>query len=100
MILECAISLTTISMSSATLKNALNAYITILTSSSELNVKKVVLDRIQAISNNSKYLEDVIGDLLNVLETPSAEIKEKVLQIIRHGLTSKNIEKVIDTIRH
>lgn len=86
-------------MSSATLKNALNAYITILTSSSELNVKKVVLDRIQAISNNSKYLEDVIGDLLNVLETPSAEIKEKVLQIIRHGLTSKNIEKVLDTIK-
>ena len=36
---------------------------------------------------------------MNVLETPSAEIKEKVLQIIRHGLTSKNIEKVLDTIK-
>jgi coatomer subunit beta len=71
-ILECAIALTTISMSSSTLKNALNGYVTILSSHSELNVKKVVLDRIQAISTNSKYLEDVIGDLLKILETPSA----------------------------
>ncbi len=69
--LECAIALTSISNSSATLKNALNSYVSILTSTSELNVKKVILDKLQVISGNSKYLEDIVEDLITVLATPS-----------------------------
>lgn len=96
--LECAIALTSISNSSATLRNALNAYVSILSKTSELNVKKVILDKLQLISGNSKYLEDIVGDLIAVLSTPSYEIKEKVLQIIRFALTLKNAQKVLQEI--
>jgi hypothetical protein len=96
--LECAIALTAISTSSSTLKNSLNAYVSILSTTTELNVTKVILDKLQLISGNSKHLEDIVEDLIAVLKSPSYEIKEKVLQIIRQGLSLKNAQKVLNEI--
>lgn len=48
----------------------------ILAKTNELNVKKIILDKLALICKNASYLEDdLVEDLLKSLETPSLEIK-------------------------
>ena len=90
MSLECAITSTAISNSATTVKNSLYAYVGILARTNELNVKKIILDKLAAICKNASYLDDdLVEDLLKGLTTPSLEIKQKLLQIITSGVTLK-----------
>ena len=62
----------------------------ILAKTNELNVKKIILDKLGTICKNTSYLEDdLVEDLLKSLDTPSFEIKQKLLQIIIVGVTLK-----------
>lgn len=89
--LECAITGTAISNSASTIRNSLNAYVGILGRTSEINVNKIILDKLEIICKNSNYLEDdVIEDLLKGLNTPSIEIKTKIIDIVMTSLTSKS----------
>jgi hypothetical protein len=46
--------------------------VNILAKTSEINVKKIILDKLEIICRNSNYLEDdLIEDLLKGLDTPS-----------------------------
>jgi hypothetical protein len=56
--LECAITGTAISNSASTIKNSLNTYVNILSRTSEVNVNKIILDKLEIICRNSNYLED------------------------------------------
>lgn len=70
--LECAITATAISNSALAIKNSLNTYVGILGRTSEINVNKIILDKLSIICKNSNYLEDdVAEDLLKGLNTPS-----------------------------
>lgn len=44
--LECAITGTAISNSASTIKNSLNTYVSILSRTSEINVNKIILDKL------------------------------------------------------
>ena len=54
--LECALTSTAISNSASTIKSSLNAYVNILSKTSEINVKKIILDKLEIICKNSNYL--------------------------------------------
>ncbi len=70
--LECAITSTAISNNVSTIKGSLYSYVNILAKTNELNVKKIILDKLAIICKNTSYLEDdMIEDLLKSLETPS-----------------------------
>ena len=70
--LECAITGTAINNSASSIKNSLNTYVNILSRTSEINVNKIILDKLEIICKNSNYLEDdVIEDLLKGMQTPS-----------------------------
>ncbi len=63
----------------------------ILGRTSEINVNKIILDKLGIICKNSNYLEDdVIEDLLKGLNTPSVEIKVKIIDIVMSSLTTKS----------
>ena len=97
--LECAITATAISNSASTIKNSLNAYVGILSRTSEINVKKIILDKLEIICKNSNYLEDdVTEDLLKGLNTPSIEIKIKIIDIVMTGITYKSAELVLKAL--
>ncbi len=68
----------------------------ILTKTNELNVKKIILDKLELICKNSNYLEeDLIEDLVKGLDTPSVDIKMKILHIIMTGVTLKTSTYVL-----
>lgn len=70
----------------------------ILSKTSEINIKKIILDRLEIICKNSNYLEDdMIEDLLKGLSTPGAEVKAKIIDIVMTSLTAKSAEL---TLRH
>lgn len=94
--LECAITGTAISNSAATIKNSLNTYVSILGRTNEINVNKIILDKLEIICKNSNYLEDdVTEDLLKGLTTPSTEIKVKIIDIVMTSLSSKSSELIL-----
>lgn len=94
--LECAITGTAISNSASTIRNSLNAYVGILGRTSEINVNKIILDKLEIICKNSNYLEDdVIEDLLKGLNTPSVEIKTKIIDIVMTSLTTKSSSYIL-----
>lgn len=63
---------------------------------SEINVKKIILDKLEIICRNSNYLEDdLIEDLLKGLDTPSIEIKAKIIDIVMTGVSSKSAEMIL-----
>jgi hypothetical protein len=65
--------------------------VSILGRTSEINVNKIILDKLGIICKNSNYLEDdVIEDLLKGLNTPSVEIKVKIIDIVMSSLTTKS----------
>lgn len=97
-LLECALTATAISNSASTIKASLGAYVNILSKTSEINIKKIILDRLEIICKNSNYLEDdMIEDLLKGLSTPGAEVKAKIIDIVMTSLTAKSAEL---TLRH
>ncbi len=68
----------------------------ILAKTNEINVKKIILDKLEIICKNSNYLEeDLIEDLVKGLNTPSIEIKVKIIEIIMTGITIKTSEMVL-----
>jgi coatomer subunit beta len=67
-----------------------------LAKTSEINVKKIILDKLEIICRNSNYLEDdLIEDLLKGLDTPSIEIKAKIIDIVMTGVSSKSAEMIL-----
>jgi coatomer subunit beta len=70
--------------------------VNILAKTNEINVKKIILDKLEIICKNSNYLEeDLIEDLVKGLNTPSIEIKVKIIEIIMTGITIKTSEMVL-----
>ncbi len=74
----------------------MSSYVNILAKTNEINVKKIILDKLEIICKNSNYLEeDLIEDLVKGLNTPSIEIKVKIIEIIMTGITIKTSEMVL-----
>lgn len=55
-LLECALTATAISNSASTIKASLGAYVNILSKTSEINIKKIILDKLEIVCKNSNYL--------------------------------------------
>jgi hypothetical protein len=82
------------------IKTALAAYVSILSSTSELNVKKIVLDKLETACRNSSYIEEaLVEDLIKNLETPSFEIKIKILNIVSMNLNPKVSDHLLRELR-
>lgn len=92
-LLECALTGTAISNSASTIKASLGAYVNILSKTSEINIKKIILDKLEIVCKNSNYLEDdMVEDLLKGLSTPGVEVKAKIIDIVMSSLSAKGAE--------
>ncbi len=77
-------------------KAAANAYIKLMLSESDNNIKMVVLDRLGEIRKRfPKVLQDLVMDVLRGLDTSNMDIRRKVLDIALDLTTPKNVEEVI-----
>ena len=97
--LECALTATAISNSAGSIKGALSVYVGILARTTEINVKKLILDKLELICRNSNYLEeDQLDDLLQGLTTPSPEVKAKIIDIVMNAVSHKSAESVLQRL--
>lgn len=94
--LECSITSLAISNSVLSIKSALSSYVNILSKTNELNVKKIILDKLEVACKNSNYIEEsLVEDLIKSLNTPSYEIKTKIMNIVSMNLNPKISESVL-----
>lgn len=92
-LLECALTGTAISNSASTIKASLGAYVNILSKTSEINIKKIILDKLEIVCRNSNYLDDdMVEDLLKGLSTPGVEVKAKIIDIVMTSPSVKSAE--------
>lgn len=99
-LLECSITALAISNSVMSIKTALAAYVSILARTNELNVKKIVLDKLETACRNSNYIEEsLVEDLIKSLKTPSYEIKIKILNIVAMNLNPKISELILKELK-
>lgn len=72
-LLECSLTSLAISNSVLSIKNSLASYVSILSKTNELNVKKIILDKLEVVCKNSNYIEEaLLEDLIKSLNTPSS----------------------------
>ena len=98
---EAAWTLVSLSGAPAAVRSAASTYCKLLTSSSsDNNVKLIVLGRLDALrATHGKVLQELTMDVLRALSTPNSDIREKTLEIAMALVSSKNIDKVIQVLR-
>jgi coatomer subunit beta len=94
---EAAWTLVSLTGAVAAVRAAATAYTQLLTSSSsDNNIKLIVLDRLgQLRSRHMKVLQELTMDVLRALATPNPQIRTKVLDIAMTLLAPKNVEEVV-----
>ena len=93
---DAAAVLLSLSGAPVAVKAAAGAYIKLMVSESDNNIKMVVLDRLAEVRKRfPKVLQDMVMDLLRGLDSPNMDIRRKVLNIALDLTTPKNVEEVI-----
>jgi vesicle coat complex subunit len=63
---------------------------------SDLNVKLIVLDRLNGIKNDHlKVMQSLVMDLLRALSCPNMDIRKKTLAIALDLVTANNVDEVV-----
>jgi coatomer subunit beta len=93
---DAAAVLLSLSGAPVAVKAASSAYIKLMVSESDNNIKMVVLDRLGEVRKRSpKVLQDLVMDLLRGLDSSNMDVRRKVLDIALDLTTPKNVEEVI-----
>ncbi|CDU85002.1 coatamer protein, beta subunit, putative [Plasmodium yoelii] len=89
-----------ISNSTISVKTASECFIKLLISQHDNNIKLIVIDKLYYIMCKWKHiLGNYIMDLLRSLNFPSKDIKIKILNLVLHILTKKNVHLVLNVIK-
>lgn len=97
---EAATTLSVLSSSPASVKNAANKFVELAIKESDINVKLIALERISELhSENEGVLDDVCLDILKVLSSPSVDVRNKAIEIGLKLVSSKNVEDVIKLLK-
>ena len=96
---ECANTITQLTTAPSAIKVAIQSYLNLLQENNYNNVKVIVLEKIlQLRKNYTKVLEDYINDILAIIKDDnvvSLEINQKVLELVTHLVSQRNIKEVI-----
>jgi coatomer subunit beta len=93
---EAAWTLVSLSTAPTAVRAAAQTYATILTTSSDNNVKLIVLDRLVELKKfHMKVVQEILMDILRVLNTPNIAICQKTLNLAVDLVSPRNIEEVM-----
>lgn len=92
---ESAGTLVSLSNAPTAVRAAVNSYCNILSTSSDNNIKLIVLSRLEDLKRKQpSVMEEMMMDVMQALSSPSVDIKRKTLQIAMELVTSKNVDDV------
>lgn len=97
---ECASTLTSLSSSNAIIKAAANSYAQLLTTSSDNNVKLIVLDRLTDLkSTHTLVLQDMLMDIMRALSSPNLDLRRKILDLTVELVSPRSIDDVVVALK-
>ncbi|KEG03050.1 coatamer protein, beta subunit, putative [Plasmodium vinckei vinckei] len=89
-----------ISNSALSIKTASECFIKLLINQHDNNIKLIVIDKLYYIMCRWKHiLANYIMDLLRSLNFPSKDVKLKILNLVLHILTKRNVHLVLNVIK-
>jgi coatomer subunit beta len=92
---DCATTLVALSQAPTAIRAAANTFCQLLVSSSDNNVKLIVLDRLRELKElHGELLSDLLMDIMRALSTPAFEIRRKILDLAMELITPKNVSEV------
>lgn len=97
---EAAAALLQLSSAPSAVRAAAAAFIDVLCTESDNNVKLIVLDRLDVIKQrHPKVMQDLLLDVLRALASPSIDIRRKTLLLALDLITLKNIDEVVQVLK-
>ncbi len=97
---EAAWTLVSLSTAPTAVRSSAQTYTTLLNTSSDNNVKLIVLDRLSELKkHHSKVVQEVLMDILRALSSPNIHICKKALAVAMDLVSPRNIEEVIGVLK-
>nr|Q9U4N3.2 RecName: Full=Coatomer subunit beta; AltName: Full=Beta-coat protein; Short=Beta-COP [Toxoplasma gondii]AAF02542.2 beta coatomer [Toxoplasma gondii] len=98
---EGACSLLALSRAPVSLKAAAGAFASLLCGNSDNNVKLIVLDRLQECVQRAsrRTMEEFVIDLLRGLQTPSLEVRRKILDLVLQIVGKNSVEQLLNVLK-
>eukprot|EP00595_Chromulina_sp_UTEXLB2642_P001377 CAMPEP_0196763628 /NCGR_PEP_ID=MMETSP1095-20130614/4448_1 /TAXON_ID=96789 ORGANISM="Chromulina nebulosa, Strain UTEXLB2642" /NCGR_SAMPLE_ID=MMETSP1095 /ASSEMBLY_ACC=CAM_ASM_000446 /LENGTH=744 /DNA_ID=CAMNT_0042117237 /DNA_START=637 /DNA_END=2872 /DNA_ORIENTATION=+ len=97
---ESAWSLVSLSSAPTAVRAAAQTYALLLNTSSDNNIKLIVLDRLIELKvHHSKVVREVLMDILRALSSPNIDISKKTLSLAIDMVGPRNIDEVIQVLK-
>eukprot|EP00923_Selenidium_pygospionis_P002060 GHVN01003175.1.p1 GENE.GHVN01003175.1~~GHVN01003175.1.p1 ORF type:complete len:1009 (-),score=218.84 GHVN01003175.1:523-3549(-) len=97
---EGAATLVSLSTSPVAVKAAINAYVTLLVSQADNNVRLIVLDRlIEVMGLHKSLMEGFAMDIMRGLSCPSIEVRKKTLSIGMRLVGTRTINDIVGILK-
>lgn len=97
---ESAITLPSLTQTSAAIKATAGALIELAVKESDNNVKIIVLSRLDVLRAKHEHVIDpLVMDLLRVLSAPDMDVRRQALGIALQMVSSRNVEEVVLLLR-
>lgn len=97
---EAAWTLISLSSAPTAIRSSVQAYSNLLSTTSDNNVKLIVLDRLSELKKfNSKVVQEMLMDILRVLSSPNIDICKKTLALAVDLVGPRNIEEVVQVFK-
>lgn len=97
---EAAWTLVSLSTAPTAVRACTQTYANILSTSSDNNVKLIVLDRLGELKkHHSKILQENLMDILRALSSPNIDICKKTLELAIDMVGPRNIEEVMQLLK-
>lgn len=97
---EAAWTLVSLSTAPTAVRACAQTYATLLTSSTDNNIKLIVLDRlIDLKKHHAKVVQEILMDILRALSSPNIDICKKTLSLAIDLIGPRNIEEVMQVLK-
>jgi coatomer subunit beta len=97
---EAAWTLVSLSSAPTAVRAVVQAYSNLLSSSSDNNVKLIVLDKLSELKkHHSKVVQEMLMDILRALTSPNIDICKKTLALAVELVGPRNIEDVVQVFK-
>ena len=97
---EAAWTLVSLSTAPTAVRACAQTYSNLLTTSSDNNVKLIVLDRLAELKkHHSKVVQEILMDILRTLNSPNIDICKKTLALAIDLVGPRNIEEVMQVLK-
>jgi coatomer subunit beta len=97
---EAAWTLVSLSTAPTAVRACAQAFVSLLNSTSDNNIKLIILDRLNDLKKHHlKVIQEILMDILRALSSPNIDICKKTLHLAIDMVSPRSIEEVIQVLK-